>query len=481
MVIVPVEKRIDWKRPPIVLIFLVLVNVLVFAFYQGNDTLLLEEAVEIYTDEGLLKVELPAYRAYVGQTNPDFKVDPRDPSLVFYIVSDPGFDEYLESNYHSHISPDQRIDWQSARTRVTEVRNKLSYLSLGLVPTDVSVVTLFTHQFLHGDILHLLGNLVFLVLTGFAVEAALGHLSFLVYYLVAGLGSALLFTLVNSLTGGSSTSLVGASGAISGVMAMYVVLFQSRKIEFFYWFFIFTGYFRAVAIIMLPAYVLKELFMLYANEGSNVAYTAHIGGFIAGAALVLATKSMQKNTIDDAYLDGREQAVDPYREYLHKLCQEIGRGEFQTAWKRLGELKKTYKGKPELIDIEYNLINALDFKKANDFLMSRLGRRGNTRRIIEAQLESWRKTKDEDRALLSFSQKSALLSGALNADLAHIAEEIFSLLKTDKTHVADVAVLARKLAMHYQEQGRSEKFHKYNLQAQDLIRNSQAVGNGDFA
>ena len=99
MIIVPVERKVDWKRPPIVLILLVLVNALVFAFYQSGDSSHLSSAVQSYQSRGLLNQEWAAYKAYARRTDPKRQLDKTDPVMPWMIVSDPGFDRFLEKNH----------------------------------------------------------------------------------------------------------------------------------------------------------------------------------------------------------------------------------------------------------------------------------------------------------------------------------------------------------------------------------------------
>lgn len=478
MIVVPVEKRIDWKRPPLVLIALVLMNIAVFIFYQSDDAVKSEQAVEYYTDADLLAIELPAYKDYLRNSDLEDKVDLESEYLIWYIATDTQFSAFIDSERDRYISSFERDKWRAARDRVDKVAATISSNALGLSPSNVGLVTLLSHQFLHADIMHLIGNLVFLVLTGFAVEAALGSKRFFAYYLISGVGAGSLYLIVDALSGGSGRGLIGASGSISGVMALYVVLFSTRKIEFFYWFLVFTGYFRAAAIIMLPAYILKELSMFLLNDGTNVAYTAHIGGFLVGALLVLATRSLNESAIDNQYLDVEGKDVDPYQAALASLYSEISHCEFKKAWQSLKVLKGPYAKRPELKDVEFNLLLALNAKKADEYLNMCIGRRGNTPRIVRAQVEHWQRMKPDARAALSFGQKCGLAEAMLEADYDHLGEEIYAMVESEiesqlgggMDQQERIAVLARKLAMHFQFKGNDRKEQRYNQCAKQAMK-----------
>ena len=470
MIVVPVEKRIDWKRPPVVLIALVLINILVFVFYQSGDAELVEEAISVYHSNELLEVELPAYKAYMRKADPSFEIDESDPFLSWYIVSDTAFASFIDERQKRYVKLSKRSKWKRARAQLKEITDQISSNAFGLNPNNVSIINLLSHQFLHGGIDHLLGNLVFLILTGFAVEAALGSLRFLGYYLVAGVGGGALFAFIESSSGGGGASLIGASGAISGVMAMYVVLFGARKIEFFYWLFVFTGYFRAAAILMLPAYVLKELAMLFFGGTSNVAYTAHVGGFLAGALMVYATQMVYKKAIDDEYLDADEDVSDPHLDKLEQIYNDMGQCEFKRAWPLLREIKAKRPGDPELIEIEYNLINALNAAKAKQYLMERLGKNGNSQRMIQDQLQQWHGMPAEERARLSFHQRSSILQNGLEFGRGDMAEKIFKELSAIDGHESELAVLARKIALFFKSVRQDEKSRRYDQRARQLMQ-----------
>jgi membrane associated rhomboid family serine protease len=142
-------------------------------------------------------------------------------------------------------------------------------------------LTLLTYMFLHGSIWHLLGNMLFLWVFGDNVEDALGHVRFLIFYLVCGVAGGLLYFATQL----SSTSpLIGASGAIAGVVAAYVMLSPHVHL----WVLVLR-----IIPLQLPAYwaigawIAMNVFLAFSGLDSSVAWWAHIGGLIAGAILVV--------------------------------------------------------------------------------------------------------------------------------------------------------------------------------------------------
>lgn len=158
----------------------------------------------------------------------------------------------------------------------------------GLERTPVSVyLTLFTSMFMHGGIAHIAGNMMFLWIFGDNLEDAMGHLNYLFFYLLCGILAGLSHVFSSAYFGQSLLiPSLGASGAISGVLGGYMILFPSRRVHVW---FLFT-------ILSVPAFLAVGLWFVFqivngmgalgGEEASGVAYAAHIGGFIVGLILV---------------------------------------------------------------------------------------------------------------------------------------------------------------------------------------------------
>lgn len=161
-----------------------------------------------------------------------------------------------------------------------EVVNFADVLPPAYLPPPFTVVTSI---FVHGGIFHLGGNMLFLWIFGDNVEDMLGHLRFIVFYLVAGVGAALAQILMNP---ASVTPMIGASGAIAGVLGAYIILFPKARINTL----VFLGLF--VSIVRIPAYFFLGFWFLIqilgAGAGGGIAWYAHIGGFVAGMLMILA-------------------------------------------------------------------------------------------------------------------------------------------------------------------------------------------------
>ncbi|MEM3737410.1 MAG: rhomboid family intramembrane serine protease [Candidatus Bathyarchaeia archaeon] len=159
--------------------------------------------------------------------------------------------------------------------------------TFGFVPLRVLIegdyYTLLTSMFLHGGLLHLLGNMLYLYIFGDNVEDMCGSVVYLVFYLLCGVVASLMHMLT---AWGSAIPTVGASGAISGILGAYVVLFPKVRIRTI----IILGF--IIRPILVPAYWLIGFWFIYqfllalSAVETGIAYWAHVGGFVAGVVLI---------------------------------------------------------------------------------------------------------------------------------------------------------------------------------------------------
>ena len=197
--------------------------------------------------------------------------------------------------------------------------------SLGLIPAvllegasspshmiDVPAwTTVFTSMFLHGGIWHVAGNLLYLWIFGDNVEDAMGHGRFLVFYLICGVAAALAQALPDP---SSTIPMIGASGAISGVLGAYLLLFPHARVLVVIPLGIYPYVVRMPAMAVLGIWFLLQLVSTaFADGGAGVAFRAHIGGFVAGVALIPLFKSPGFRL-----WQGRGQAEDPLRDWLDR-------------------------------------------------------------------------------------------------------------------------------------------------------------------
>ena len=155
---------------------------------------------------------------------------------------------------------------------------------LAIIP---SYMTLISSMFLHGGWMHLIGNMAYLYIFGDNIEDELGKFKFVIFYLFCGIFAGLSQALIDI---NSEIPMIGASGAISGILGAYLILFPKKDIKVFFWFFIFIKIFRIPAMYVIGCWIFIQFFSLNNLEESNIAYVAHIGGFITGMILIIFLK-----------------------------------------------------------------------------------------------------------------------------------------------------------------------------------------------
>ena len=162
----------------------------------------------------------------------------------------------------------------------------------GLQPTPIPVyLTLITSMFMHGGIAHIFGNMLFLFIFGDNIEDRLGHIRYLIYYLVCGIIAGLSHVFATAALASEASSLLvpslGASGAVSGILGGYILLYPTNRVV------VMLGWFATP----MPAFVAIGLWFVFqlisglgvlgsGSQAGGVAYAAHIGGFIAGLILI---------------------------------------------------------------------------------------------------------------------------------------------------------------------------------------------------
>ena len=210
--------------------------------------------------------------------------------LVFVFFQGCGQNEKF--TYSFSTVPEEIVTGRDIVTGDKTVKDPVSgstFLQPGLGETPSPVyITLLTSMFMHGGIAHLLGNMLFLWIFGDNIENRIRHLRYLIFYLLCGFIASLSHVALSALTDANMLiPSLGASGAISGVMGGYILLFPKNRVNLLM--------FRM--LMPVPAYVALGLWFLFqlisgigilgeGSQGGGVAYAAHIGGFIAGLVLI---------------------------------------------------------------------------------------------------------------------------------------------------------------------------------------------------
>jgi membrane associated rhomboid family serine protease len=267
----PVRSESRIRRFPVVTVSLIGLNILVFLFsypaMKRQNNIIIEKAMK------LQEVEIKT-------------LSPEDPSAIIEYAKDPETLREKIKNKEIAISDDLWAEWKKVYDELQEAIDRSISKKYGFVSNDMDVATLMTYIFLHANFIHLIGNLWFLWLVGVNVEDDWGRPFFLGFYFVSGIFAALLFAVMTH----SDLPLIGASGAIAGVMGAFAVQYYKSKIYFLFVClvpFIFK-IFPLYAWFYLPLWFVTQLFYaIYLTGYSNVAFWAHIGGFGFGVFVVL--------------------------------------------------------------------------------------------------------------------------------------------------------------------------------------------------
>jgi membrane associated rhomboid family serine protease len=213
--------------------------------------------------------------------------------FVFVVLQQLGSNDQF--TYSFSTVPAEILQGRDIVTPARDVLNPITRDTLtipGLGPTPGSVyLTLFTSMFMHGGIAHIAGNMLFLWIFGDNIEDRLGHVKYLIFYLLCGVIASLAHVFATGVFATDQSSLLvpslGASGAISGVLGGYILLHPKRRVTVILFRFL-TDVPAYVAIgIWFAFQLISGLGMLGGgSQQGGVAYAAHIGGFIAGLALI---------------------------------------------------------------------------------------------------------------------------------------------------------------------------------------------------
>jgi len=277
------------------------------------------------TDEGV--DELWAALEYYFE-HPYLELDPTLEEAIG--ASGPEGDAFFAAARESIPPPMVEADFKAEQARLDELTDQAlatlgveTYNRWGLVPANPAAHAFFTHIFMHGGWLHLIGNLFIFYLAAPFIEDVWGRPAFAGFFLLGGLFAAFAHILRYP---DSAAPMIGASGAVAAVMGAFLVRYWQTKIRFFYMFgIIIRGTFDAPAWAMLPLWFAQQVFFatltdsLSSGAGGGVAYWAHVGGFVFGVGVAWGMKHFQ---VEERFLDS---AIETKVSHTHVDNSEIER------------------------------------------------------------------------------------------------------------------------------------------------------------
>jgi len=332
MLVIPVTGTGSKKKIPYATLLLVLINCFVYFFLQSGDRAAELDAYTYYEDSGLARTELSAYLHYKNLNESKVREILKEPKSfekqLGKMFQDDTFQYLLQQEEIIRLDSTEYSEWREERTEFDGLLNKSVTHRYGYAPAKKKFPAIFTYMFLHGGIFHLIGNMVFLWLVGGLLELAAGKILFLCGYVISGVFASLLFGIVYPQ---STSPLVGASGAIAGLMGAYAIYFWRRRIRIFYSLGFYFSYARVPALALLPFWLANECIQLFMNPDSNVAYMAHIGGLLSGSGLAGINIALRGNRADELFREEEEK---------NKLEELLDKGQKKMAALDLEEARK---------------------------------------------------------------------------------------------------------------------------------------------
>jgi len=340
MLIIPLTGKISKRNPPLVTIAIILVNCFVYFALQSNDGELYSRAMKFYFESGLGEIETSRYQAYLKGTHGENITAPTQGELDEDAIVRLWADMQKDDVFMKRLAEDEIItptdgqyaEWKSLREEYNGIVSKTVTQRYGFKPAEKSIITSFSYMFLHGGFMHLLGNMIFLWLVGCVLELGCGRVFYTSLFLLTGVLAALSFGLVYS---DSMVPLVGASGAVSGLMGAFTILYGKKKIRVFYSLGFYFNYAKVSAIVLLPVWVGQEIFQMFFGGVSRVAYMAHTGGLVSGALLGYLNLKFLGRVSDEVFSEDPKKKIAPL---LEKAMESISRLDMQGARPLLEEV-----------------------------------------------------------------------------------------------------------------------------------------------
>ncbi|MBN1274470.1 MAG: rhomboid family intramembrane serine protease [Candidatus Aminicenantes bacterium] len=292
--------------------------------------------------------------------HPYLVLDPEINKQIFGEEEAEGIDALL--SLYQHQPPKNPLVLGDEQEKLDELADKFKnglknfpYRKWGYIPARPTMTGLFTYMFVHAGWLHLLGNLLFLYLTGPFIEDVWGRGFFAGFYILMGFISAFLF---GQIYPGSNVPLIGASGAIAGVMGAFLVRYWFIKIDFLFLIIVIkVARFKAPTWVMLPLWFLLELYnarvvdQLNPSGGSGVAHWAHVFGFAFGVATGIGMKifNVEKKYITPK-IDSKTGYVDDGLEIVTQALGKKKSGFFEEAYDMLRSAVEKYPSNTDVVE-----------------------------------------------------------------------------------------------------------------------------------
>jgi membrane associated rhomboid family serine protease len=348
MLILPLHRPITRATFPFVTALLIAVNVLVFFGWQAGDEAAIAAAQQHYRESGLARFEVPAYERHLLRTSQiaareELESVPaarRADYVAQHTLTDVAFMRALDEG-KLFDDPATLDAWRPLRAGYEAELAQAFTLRHMLRSSEVDPWRMLAAAFLHGGVMHLVGNMLFLLALGLLVEGALGPGRYLTVYLLGAVGASAVSLLWRW---GEAGGGLGASGAVAALMGAFCVVWGRQPVRFFYWLWVVFDYVRAPAILLLPVWLGWEMWNLMVNDDIGVGFDAHVGGLLSGAvsgAVLVALGQVRHGFI-------RDDAGAPFDDRWERAQACLGRMQLVEAEALLAELARE---QPDRFDV----------------------------------------------------------------------------------------------------------------------------------
>lgn len=342
MIITPLDRPLDWKTPPRLVLGLSVVLTLIFVLWHLADSKREQALDDLYRTQ-LLPIEWELYETHAGRTGqssvmPGLKKAHAAgdiTSIRRYIGSDDGFVGDVQSNGLSYLPPATFESWKRARQQFDSERTKISVQALGIDPEEFRPITFLSLSLVQPDVVHLIGVLVLLLSAGAALELALGSGAVLAGAIGGGAVGAIIFLMFN---GKGVQPMAGGLAAASGLAGMFLMQFRTSKVRW-------LGSFELSAAILAAIWLVIIIADFFMSGQRIPLLAAQVTALLSGPLLLLAHQRWFTHDEEEEQLPAAEPEEDidhAYREALQKALDAVARLDFTEGQKRLREMVKAY-------------------------------------------------------------------------------------------------------------------------------------------
>ncbi|MCD6579800.1 rhomboid family intramembrane serine protease, partial [bacterium] len=277
----PIGTKNKLRSFPVISVSLIILMIITFVITNAQVTKLNEDAVK------LQRVLSPLIFKYVYKHEKSYEGLRLREKQIFLSKL---YSDILEGK-KKLVQDEIGIEIEEIVKKIRDLRKKHPYIKYGFQPKHPNIVNAVTYSFIHGGILHLLGNLYFFALFGIFVEDMLGKLKYGIILILTSISSAYFFGLMNPISG----PLIGCSGIVFGIMAVFGIFFYNIEIQFVFIIFLFIRFwikkFFAKAWYAISIYVILEIFYMFTKSPHDqVAHSGHVGGAIIGIVIAGALR-----------------------------------------------------------------------------------------------------------------------------------------------------------------------------------------------